>query len=101
MKDIMKVNTMMMEVLHMEDDNFIIAGQVGILDLSDVTMKHFLQFDPVFIKKMTVLSQDASPFRQKGFHYVNTPSSFEYVFNMFKSFMSEKNKKRVSDIVTT
>ena len=69
--------------------------QIGILDLANVTMAHFLQFNPTFIKKMTMMSQEASPIRQKGFHYINTPIGFEAVFNMFKSFMNEKNKSRV------
>lgn len=95
-QDIMKVSTMVQDILMWEDDNMIIGGQVGILDLSNVTMAHFLQFNPTFIKKMTMMSQEASPLRQKGFHYVNTPVGFESIFNLFKSFMNEKNKSRVS-----
>lgn len=79
----------------MEDDNFIVSGQVGILDLTNVGWEHLVQFKPQFVKKMTLLSQDSSPFRPAGFHYVNTPDGFEYVFNMFKTFMSEENKKLV------
>lgn len=94
--EVMQVGTMLNEVLMQEDDNLIVAGQVGILDLANVTMAHFLQFSPQFVKKMTLMSQEASPLRQKGFHYINTPKGFEVVFNMFKSFMSEKNKSRVS-----
>lgn len=26
-------------------------------------------------------------------HYINTPEGFDFVFNMFKTFMSEENKK--------
>lgn len=95
-QDIMQVGTMLSDILMQEDDNLIVAGQVGILDLANVTMAHFLQFSPQFVKKMTLMSQEASPLRQKGFHYINTPKGFEVVFNMFKSFMSEKNKSRVS-----
>lgn len=58
-------------------------------------MAHFLQFTPTFAKKMTTLSQEASPLRQKGFHYIHTPAGFETIFNLFKGFMNEKNKKRV------
>lgn len=95
-EEIMKISTMVNDILMNEDDNLVIAGQVGILDLQGVTMSHFLQFSPGFAKKMTMLSQDGSPLRQKGFHYVNTPSGFEMIFNMFKGFMSEKNQSRVS-----
>lgn len=96
-QDVMKVSSFIMDILHLEDDNLIVAGQLGILDLANVGMGHFVQMTPGFIKKMTMMSQEASPFRQKGFHYVNTPSTFETVFNIFKSFMNEKNKSRVSD----
>lgn len=96
-QDAMRVTTMMLDYMLNEDDNFVIAGQIGILDLSGVTIQHFLQFNPVFIKKMTVLTQDAAPGRQKGLHWINTPRGFEKVFNLFTSFMNEKNRSRVSD----
>ena len=34
--------------------------------------------------------------RPKGLHYINTPQAFDTVFNIFKSFMKEKMKKRVN-----
>ncbi|XP_058460978.1 alpha-tocopherol transfer protein-like [Malaya genurostris] len=94
-EEVIRVSTMANDLMMIEDDNFVIAGQIGILDLANVTMAHFLQFTPSFVKKMTIMSQEASPLRQKGFHYINTPHGFEIVFNMFKSFMSEKNKSRL------
>lgn len=78
-----------------EDDNYMIAGQIGILDCSGVTMAHFRQFNPTFIKKITMLTQDASPTRQKGFHFINTPFGFESIFNIFKSFINDKNKTKL------
>lgn len=95
----MRVTTMMLDYMLNEDDNFVIAGQIGILDLSGVTMAHFLQFNPTFIKKMTVLTQDAAPGRQKGLHWINTPRGFEQVFNIFTGFMNEKNRSRVSFVI--
>jgi CRAL/TRIO domain len=94
-QDAMRVTTMMLDFMLNEDDNFVIAGQIGILDLSGVTVQHFLQFNPTFIKKMTVLTQDAAPGRQKGLHWINTPRGFEQVFNVFTGFMNEKNRSRV------
>lgn len=94
-EEVIRISTMANDLMMIEDDNFVIAGQIGILDLSNVTMAHFLQFSPTFVKKMTMMSQEASPLRQKGFHYINTPNGFEMVFNMFKNFMSEKNKSRL------
>lgn len=77
------------------DDNYVVAGQIGILDCANVTMAHFMQFNPTFIKKITIMSQEASPTRQKGFHFINTPRGFESVFNVFKSFINDKNKTKV------
>ncbi|XP_058830845.1 retinol-binding protein pinta-like [Topomyia yanbarensis] len=94
-EEVIRISTMANDIMMIEDDNFVIAGQIGILDLANVTMAHFLQFTPSFVKKMTMMSQEASPLRQKGFHYINTPHGFEVVFNMFKTFMSEKNKSRL------
>lgn len=97
-QDIMKVAQMIGEMLLMEDDNYVIAGQIGILDFSGVGISHFTQFGPTFIKKFTMLSQDANPVRQKGQHFVNMPSIALAVFNLFQSFTNEKNKQRVSFI---
>ena len=94
--DIIKVSTMVGDLMMQEDDNYIIAGQVGILDFTGVTLSHFLQFNPTFIKKMTMLQQDAAPIRQKASHFVNMPAIALTVFNIFQSFTNEKNKKRVS-----
>ncbi|XP_062554101.1 alpha-tocopherol transfer protein-like [Armigeres subalbatus] len=94
-EEVIRVSTMTHDIMLIEDDNFVIAGQIGILDLANVTVDHFLQFSPTFVKKMTMMSQEASPLRQKGFHYINTPCGFEVVFNMFKGFMSEKNQSRL------
>lgn len=93
--EIMKVYTILTDYMIMEDDNMIISGQVGIIDLTNVGYNHFQQFTPSFVKKMTYFTQHSAPFRPAGFHYINTPDGFEYVFNMFKMFMSEENKKLV------
>jgi CRAL/TRIO domain len=94
-QDAMRVTSMMLDILLNEDDNFIIAGQVGVLDLNGVTLQHFLQYNPVFIKKMMVITQDAAPGRMKGLHWINCPRGFDQVFNLFTSFMNEKNRSRV------
>lgn len=95
-QDAMKVSTMMQDIMINEDDSFVISGQIGILDLSGVNVGHFMQFSPTFVKKMTVMTQDSSPIRQKGLHWINTPRGFESVFNIFTAFMNEKNRSRVS-----
>lgn len=90
---------MFMEATMLEDDNFVIAGQIGVLDFTGVSLAHMVQFNPSFIKKMTMLQQDAFPIRQKGSHFVKMPQFALTVFNIFKSFMNEKNKSRVSKLI--
>jgi hypothetical protein len=93
--DIIKTSTMIGELMLRDDDNYVIAGSIGILDFTGVSLPHFLQFNPGFIKKMTMVQQDAMPIRQKASHFVNMPSIALTVFNIFQSFTNEKNKKRV------
>jgi hypothetical protein len=93
--EVIKISNMIQDILMREDDNYMIAGQIGILDCSGVTMAHFRQFNPSFIKKITLMTQDASPTRQKGFHFINTPFGFDSVFNVFKGFINEKNKTKL------
>ena len=83
------------DLLLVENDNLAVVGSLSIIDLKNVTLAHLLQMQPSIIKKMTMLSQEGSPIRQKGIHYVNTPPGFDKVFNIFVSFMNEKMKKRV------
>lgn len=51
--DVFKIYVLITDFLLMEDDNFVVAGQVGILDLTNCTAEHFAQFKPDIIKKMT------------------------------------------------
>lgn len=97
-EEIMKISTMQMDMMMIEDDNYVVAGQIGILDFTGTGLSHFLQFNPTFIKKMTMLQQDAMPIRQKGSHFVNMPAIALTVFNIFQSFANEKNKQRVSAV---
>lgn len=95
-QEVMKVSTMVNDILMLEDDNSIVAGQFGVIDLANVTLAHLIQMQPAFVKKMTMVMQEGTPIRQKGIHYINAPKGFEQLFNLFKSFMNEKMKSRVS-----
>lgn len=94
-ENIFKVSGMLSEALMLEDDNYVIAGQVGILDFTGISISHFTQFSPSFIKKSIMYQQDAMPIREKGSHFVKMPQFALSIFNLFKSFLNEKNKQRV------
>lgn len=95
-QEVMRVATMMNDILLVEDDNLAVAGQIAIIDLQGVTLQHLIQMQPSFVKKLTMMMQDSNPVRQKGIHYINAPKSFEHLYNLFKSFMNEKMRSRVS-----
>lgn len=94
-QDVMKVASMVADLLLYIDDNYVVSGQIGILDFSGISLSHLTKFTPTFIKKMTMLQQDAAPVRQKASHFVNMPSIALTAFNLFQSFTKEKVKKRV------
>lgn len=52
---------------------------------------------PAFSKRLLTFIQDAMPLRLKEVHFVKQPMIFNVVWNMFKPFIREKLKTRVSD----
>lgn len=95
MNDAMRIFNMMGDLCLLTDDNYVVAGESAIVDLRGSSLSHLGQMTPRMIKTAMLVSQYASPIRMKGFHYINTPSGFMTLFNIFKGFMNEKNKTRV------
>lgn len=95
-EEIMKVVTMINDVLIMEDDNSVVSGQLWVGDLAGISMGQITQMTPAFLKKALLIWQDGSPLRQKGINYINAPQIFQQLFNLIKSLLNEKMKKRVS-----
>lgn len=95
-EDIMKVSTMRSDLSLSTDDSCIVSGQIGIIDFTGVSLSHLMKVTPTFIKKITMLQQDAAPIRQKATHIVNMPPFALTAFNIFQTFAKEKNKKRVN-----
>ncbi|KAG5672153.1 hypothetical protein PVAND_002306 [Polypedilum vanderplanki] len=95
-EELMKVSMLIMDLMHEEDDQMLICGQVNIMDLKNATLAHFLVWTPQMMKKMTMIMQEGSPFRLKGIHYINIPPFFEKIFNVFKQFLNDKIKSRIN-----
>ncbi|CAH0603258.1 unnamed protein product [Chrysodeixis includens] len=93
--DVLAASNNLLKILLVDNDNAIVAGSQSILDLEGVTMAHFLQMTSSTMKKMIVMSQDASPLRMKGTHYLNTPPGFETILTAMKLLLNEKNKNRL------
>lgn len=58
---------MVNDILMRDDDNWTIAGQIGILDLENVSSSHLRQLNPSIIKKWTLLS--SFPVKLTGVNY--------------------------------
>lgn len=85
---------MFSDILIRHDDQIIIGGQIGVLDMINTT-KINDRFNPTLVKKMTVLSEEASPIRHQSFHYINCPPGFDKMLNVLKGFMSERHQRKV------
>ncbi|KAK8375032.1 hypothetical protein O3P69_017775 [Scylla paramamosain] len=98
MDELSKAMMMLVDVWMEEDEASIVTGVVMVEDFNDFSISHLTSLSPVTIKKMMTLFQDGYPMRPKGLNYINTPAAFDTVFNIFRSFMKEKMKKRVSNV---
>jgi len=74
-----------------------IAGAVILFDMDGLSLQQTWQFTPSFCKRTVDLLQDATPLRVKNLHIVNQPYVFNMVFALFKPFLREKLKNRVSE----
>lgn len=73
-----------------------VAGAVVIFDMDGLSLQQTWQFTPPFAKRLVDLLQDAMPLRIKNLHIINQPYIFNMVFALFKPFLREKLKSRVS-----
>nr|XP_045595419.1 retinol-binding protein pinta-like isoform X1 [Procambarus clarkii] len=95
MDEVFKATHFISDILWIEDEQMSLSGVVQVLDLAGVTPAHGMQMTPALVKKAMTIWQEGYPMRPKGLNYINTPAAFDTVFNIFKSFMKEKMKKRV------
>ncbi|GAB0099041.1 alpha-tocopherol transfer protein-like [Sergentomyia squamirostris] len=92
--DVIRLSVMIGDLMHLEDDRRVCAGELCLFDMENTSMMHFLQVTPMLMKKFAMLTQEAAPVRQKGFHFFNTASGFEVAFGAFRNLMKEKARQR-------
>lgn len=93
---VVKVLSMLMETLLLEDDNYTVAGHCIVVDLHNVSYKYTAQLTPQFIKKLIVGVRDAQPIKIKSISYLNCPQFCMNIYNTFKVFLTDDIMKRVS-----
>jgi len=80
-------------VLH--DEQTQVCGIVSVQDMTGMSASILGAFSPSFAKKALACWQDCIPIRVQGFHCIGLPSFFDVLFNIFKTFMKDKLRRRV------
>lgn len=83
------------DILLNEDDRFVVGGYHAIVDMQFLTLSKVTALTPTILKKVVVVMTEAFPIRPQGMFFINMPSYFEGLFNIFWSFFPEKIKNRV------
>ncbi|XP_042230140.1 alpha-tocopherol transfer protein-like isoform X2 [Homarus americanus] len=94
MDDVARTILLTLDLLLEEDETIGVTGMLVVMDTGEITFQHAAQMTPTIMKKMATLIQEGYPLRPKGVNYINTPAAFDTVFNIMKSFMNEKIKRR-------
>ena len=94
--DLFKVSTMMQDILLLEDDNLAVSGAMAVQDMSDMSIAFVKSLSISLTKKAMTCFQHGYPNRIKGGHFFNISGVFDVMYNLFKPFLTEKLKRRVS-----
>ncbi|KAF5287373.1 hypothetical protein FQA39_LY15911 [Lamprigera yunnana] len=94
--NLISVFNMILDVLLKEDDDAIISGLILWSNIEECSIKYITQMTPTVLKKKLECIEKAYPFRIKGTYFINSPSYFEIVYNLVKSFTKSKIAQRMT-----
>lgn len=73
-----------------------IRGVVVVMDFDGLSMKQIKALSPAFSARLLTFIQEAMPLRLKEVHIIKQPFLFKMVWQLFKPFIKDKLKSRVS-----
>ena len=73
-----------------------VRGVVVIMNFDGLGMKQAKSLTPAFSKRLLTFIQEAMPLRLKQVHFINQPFIFNMVWTLFKPFIRDKLRSRVS-----
>lgn len=92
--DVFKAGKMILDVAALEDESVQIYGVTAIFDLTGVGVWHSRNLTPQSVKR-TVFAWQNYHCRPKQLEFINAPLYVNVMLNIFKSFMTDKLKRRV------
>lgn len=93
-EDVIKVGLMILDLIAMENELMQIYGVIAIFDLENISFDHARQMTPTLIRRL-VTAWENYHCRPKQLEFLNGPFYLNVILKIFKSFMSEKLKRRI------
>ncbi|CAO1423148.1 unnamed protein product [Diamesa tonsa] len=92
--NVFKLGKMILDVLVANDESIGVYGTRAIFDMKGISMGHAMQMTPSIIKR-AVDSWESYPARTQSLEFVNSNLGINVVLDVFRSFMTQKMKKRI------
>lgn len=95
LSDLIKISFMFAELMLLEDDNFNIAGQIVLVDLSDTGLTLLTQFSPSVARKTFLYAERALTVRMKSIYVLNMSRGLKATLNVIKMLLGQKIRNRL------
>lgn len=96
LETLVKLNFMILEILLIEDDNYVIAGGEFFIDNKNLGLSHTLQATPSLMRTTCKCLFEIYSANPQGIHIFNIPWYAQVIYNLFSAMLPEHLKNLVS-----